>query len=187
MAALCSLARCTAQDSLPAMRETTAAFTHLCALLRHTSPLEAVALHFLSSLASQHKGLSSEGRAAELLFLQTRIIVLLEDRAPAAALQLLLECALHAARHSLPDTACDLLDAAFSVYQQYCALPPTALGGLSALIHGLSRVRGLSRERFDAFAQLVCRYATSLPPRQDKVRHCAHAWTCKDGRVLRSS
>lgn len=171
MVALSSLARCAAQESLPALRETTAAFTHLCALLRHTSPLEAAALHYLHSLASHHKGLPQEAQTAELIFLQTRIIVLLEDRAPAAALHLLLECALHAARQGLPDTACDMLDAAFAVYQQYCALPPTALGGLSTIVHCLSRVRGLPRERFDVFAELVCRYATSMPARQDKVCH----------------
>jgi hypothetical protein len=153
-----------------AVRETLGAFTRLCALLTETSPLEAAAVHYLDCLIQHQQSASSDAIQAEITFLQTHIVVLLEDRTPSAALRLLLEFAVAASAARLPELVCELLDEALSVYQQYCALPPTALGGLAALMHCMVHLHGLPRKRFDDYVQLLCRYATSMPVREHKVR-----------------
>jgi hypothetical protein len=170
MVAMCKLARRITRTPMSAVRETVAAFTHLCALLVQTAPLEAAALHYLDCLLRHQADTGPDTIREEISFLQTHIVVLLEDRTPSAALQLLLELAAASSAAGTPDLVCELLDAALSVYQQYCALPPTALGGLAAFMHCFAQLHGLPRERFDEYVQLLCRYAMSMPVREHKVR-----------------
>jgi hypothetical protein len=169
MVALAQVARSIDISDLASLRDMAAVYAQAVSLVNNTSPLEALCSVFLSAMTSKHQALATDELSKTFSFLQMRLVIILEDQNPAAALRVLLSAAAHASGARAHDSANLLLDSALAVYHRYCAFPPTAMGGLMQVMHGVAQLRGLLRERYDSIVEQVARYASSMPVREDKV------------------
>jgi hypothetical protein len=170
MIALSQLARCLDTSNLPNLQHLATAYVHGMAQISCTAPLEALCAVFLTSLQAHAAQNAGSMFAQGVAFLHTRVVILLEDVSPSAALRVLLAAATTASAADNSDTALHMLTSATAVYHRYCALPVHAKAGLMQLLHCAAQLRGVSREGYGDFVEQCRRYASSLPVREDKVR-----------------
>lgn len=177
---LATLARCIDTSDLPATNAVVTAFRDALGFMASSEPLEALGHVLLRAYdAAPEAPAAGPELSAHVRFMHSTIVVVLEDRRPAAAVRLLLRACRIVAGRGEAAAAEELLRAALAVYERRCALPPASQTCLSALMHCLRDVRQLPEAAVREVTGRLRRYATSLPVYVDRVRSlclCCRCW-----------
>lgn len=171
VAALACLARSMEVTDLLQLQHMTVAFVHGVTCCQRSPPLEALCHVHLKALRGRGIGGDARDVVAQAIgFLNARLLTVIENMHPPAALSFILAATTSLSTAHGSESSEALLERAIAVYYRSCALPPHALKGFMALVRCGQHFHGLPQELHYIFTQKLARFALSLPARDQKVR-----------------